>query len=130
MSEYRRISWQQALIVGFTQPLALIPGTSRSGVTITAGLFSGLSRSAAAKFSFFLGIPITGIAGAYGLLQSLEHAQSYSIQFYILGFVSALIFGLFAIRFLIRYLKKQRYTVFAIYRIVLALFIVAFIWLA
>jgi len=67
--EPQAVGWRAALFIGVAQAFALIPGTSRSGVTITAGLFAGLSRAAAARFSFLLSIPI--IAGA-GLLKSLE----------------------------------------------------------
>lgn len=119
-----KISWQQALLVGVAQPLALIPGTSRSGVTISAGLFAGLSRQAAARFSFFLSIPITAAAGLSGLLDVMKHGTgSDGMLPLAVGFFSALGFGLFAIRFLLSYVAKRRYTGFVIYRLALALLV-------
>lgn len=119
-----KISWKQALFVGLAQPLALIPGTSRSGVTISAGLFAGLSRQAAARFSFFLSIPITAAAGLSGLLDVMKHGTgSDGMISLIVGFLAALAFGLFAIRFLLSYVAKRRYTGFVIYRLALALLV-------
>ncbi len=66
------IGWSRGLTVGFVQALALIPGTSRSGITITAALFTGVDRATAARFSFLLGIPITGAAGFYKLLHLMK----------------------------------------------------------
>lgn len=116
------VSWKQALAVGLAQPLALIPGTSRSGITITAGLFSGLSRAAAARFSFFLSIPVTAGAGLSGLLDVFEQGSgSEGILPLAIGFLSATIWGLFAIRFLLSYVAKRRYDLFVAYRLALAL---------
>jgi undecaprenyl-diphosphatase len=120
------VSWKQALVVGFAQPLALIPGTSRSGITISAGLFSGLSRQAAARFSFFLSIPVTAAAGAHGLLDVMKHgAGPDGILPLAAGFLAALGFGLFAIRFLLSYVAKRRYDGFVAYRLALALLVLA-----
>lgn len=127
LDAYQQISWKQALIIGFAQPLALIPGTSRSGITITAGLFSGLNRKAAAQFSFFLGIPVTGLAGLYGVIQSFKGSVALSLGSHLAGFISALVFGLFAIHVLIRYLKKNGYAVFVLYRVLLAILLLALV---
>jgi undecaprenyl-diphosphatase len=119
-----KISWKQALAVGFAQPLALIPGTSRSGVTISAGLFAGLSRKAAARFSFFLSIPITAAAGLSGLLDVMKHGSgSDGMLLLAVGFLAAMAFGLFAIRFLLSYVAKRRYDGFVLYRLALALLV-------
>lgn len=130
LDQYEAVSWKQALVIGFAQPIALIPGTSRSGITITAGLFSGLSRKAAAQFSFFLAIPITGLAGLYGIWQSLSEQATNSALFHVSGFFSAALFGIFAIHLLLSYVKKQRYDIFVYYRLLLALFLIAFIRVA
>lgn len=127
LDAYQHITWKQSLIVGFAQPIALIPGTSRSGITITAGLFAGLSRRAAAQFSFFLAMPVTGLAGIYGLWQSMSQPSSYSALAHITGFLSATIFGIFAIHFLLSFLKKQKYDIFVFYRIALAVMIGIFL---
>lgn len=119
-----KITWKQALLVGCAQPLALIPGTSRSGVTISAGLFAGLSRQAAARFSFFLSIPITAAAGLSGLLDVMKHGSgSDGMLSLVAGFLAALGFGLFAIRFLLSYVAKRRYDGFVAYRLALALLV-------
>lgn len=119
------VSWKQALAVGLAQPLALIPGTSRSGITITAGLFSGLSRAAAARFSFFLSIPVVAGAGLSGLSDFFEQGSgSGGILVLAIGFLSAMLCGLFAIRFLLSYVAKRRYDLFVAYRLALALLVV------
>jgi len=126
LDAYESVSWTQALAVGFAQPLALFPGTSRSGITITAGLLAGLTRQAAARFSFFLSIPVTAAAGLHGLIsvtkQGIASDQMIALA---VGFISALGFGLFAIRFLVSYVAKHRYDGFVIYRLVLALVVLA-----
>ncbi len=115
------VSWKAALLVGCAQALALVPGTSRSGITITAGLFLGLHRTAAARFSFLLSIPITAAAGGYGLLKTLSAAPAAADALpLVLGFAAALLAGLFAIRFLLAFVARYRYDVFVIYRLALA----------
>ena len=127
LDDYQKISWNQALLIGFAQPIALIPGTSRSGITITAGLFAGLNRRAAAQFAFFLAMPLTGLAGIYGLWKSLSEQSTYSMSAHIIGFLSATAFGLLAIHFLLAYVKKRRYDIFTYYRIALAVIIGIFL---
>ena len=118
------IQTPQALAMGFAQAIAILPGVSRSGSTITAGLFMGLDRIAATRFSFLLGIPIT--AGAVlkvftegGVLQSARDQQTV----FVIGVVTALLSGLFAIRFMLSYLGKHGLQVFAYYRIALGMLI-------
>lgn len=117
-SSFENVSTRQALTMGFAQALALVPGVSRSGSTITAGLFAGLDRVSATRFSFLLGIPIT--AGAVVKVLS-EDAALRQIQdertIFLAGIVTALLSGLFAIRFLLGYLGKHGLSVFAYYRI-------------
>jgi len=119
------VSWKQTLIVAITQPLSLLPGTSRSGITITAGMFSGLSREAAARFSFYVSIPVTAAAGAFGLLKiargGLAAGDRWSIL--IVGFVSATVAGYVAIRFLLGYVLQHRYDAFVAYRLALSLLV-------
>jgi len=127
LEEYQQISWKQAIYIGLAQTIALLPGTNRSGINITAGLFSGLSRRSAAQFSFFLAIPVTGLAGIYGVYKTLSEQSSYSIVSHTAGFLSAMLFGLFAIHFLLSYLKKRKYDIFVFYRIALAVIIGIFL---
>ena len=121
-----RIGWAQGLAVGLAQALALIPGTSRSGITITTGLFSGLDRATAARYSFLLGIPITAAAGlkkGFDLSSGgLPAGESGPLAVAILvSFLS----GWFAVWFLVSYLKRRSLTPFVVYRLALAALIVA-----
>lgn len=120
------ISGKQALGIGIAQAVAIIPGVSRSGSTITAGLFLGLDRVAATRFSFLLAIPI--IAGA--VLKVATSGDTLSTVgdesgIFIAGMVSAFISGVFAIRFLLRYLANHTLNIFAYYRIILGLVVLA-----
>ena len=123
-----RVGWGQGLAVGCAQTLALIPGTSRSGITITTGLFAGLDRATAARYSFLLGIPITAAAGlkkAFDLSRGgLPAGEGGPLAIAILvSFLS----GWFAVWFLVSYLKRRSLTPFVIYRLALAALIVA-VW--
>jgi len=109
------------VFIGLAQMIALIPGTSRSGITITAGIFRGLSREDAARFSFLLSTPVIFGAGIYEALKVLTKDLG-QIEFVPLtiGFFVSMVTGFLAIKFLMRFLKKQKLTVFVVYRIVLA----------
>ena len=115
------VGWSRALVVGGAQAVALIPGTSRSGITITAGLFAGLDRATAARFSFLLGIPITGAAGSYKLLQLMKTGvpagQAGPLAVAVLA---AFLSGWLAVWFLVGYLRRRSLTPFVIYRLALA----------
>ncbi len=121
-----KVRWSQALVMAIAQPIALLPGSSRSGVTMTAGLFMGLSRSAAARFSFLLSIPVTAAAGGYGLLKWITQGDAHGTapSLLIIGFIAALTSGVFAIRFLLSYVSHRRFTPFVVYRLLLALLVV------
>ncbi|PYV84587.1 MAG: hypothetical protein DMG05_24390 [Acidobacteria bacterium] len=114
------LSWLDALSIGTAQALALIPGTSRSGITIATGLFRGLTREAAARFSFLLSAPI--IAGAVlKKLLDLRHtgmAVTNTLPLF-LGFLASLIVGYFTIKFLLRFLQRNTLYIFIYYRIIL-----------
>lgn len=114
-----------AWVVGCAQALALIPGVSRSGSTITAGLFSGLTREAAARFSFLLMTPIMLAATGYKLLKLLKGGEAMSAgewQGMLLATVVAAITGYAAIAFLLGWLRNRSLGVFAIYRILVGAF--------
>ncbi len=109
-----------ALLIGLAQGLALIPGVSRSGITITVALFLGFRRTDAARFSFLMSIPI--IAGA-GVLKFKEILLSPDKAALAAGFVAAAVSGFAAIWFLLRYVQRNRYTPFVIYRWALGAFV-------
>ncbi len=112
------LNWQRALAVGFAQALAMIPGTSRSGATSIGGLFLGLSRKAAAEFSFFLAIPTMFAATAYDLYKNWRLFDMNDVPLFVVGGVAAFISALIAVRTLIKFVSRHDYTVFAWYRIV------------
>ena len=112
------INWRRALGVGFAQALAMIPGTSRSGATIIGGLFLGLSRKAAAEFSFFLAIPTMFAATAYDLYKNWHLFDAGDIPIFAIGGVASFASALLAVRTLIKFVSRHSYAVFAWYRIV------------
>jgi undecaprenyl-diphosphatase len=120
----QKVTLRQALVMGCAQAVAIVPGISRSGSTITAGLFSGMERVAATRFSFLLGIPITGgaILKVLSEKQTLQEVSNDRIIFAV-GIVAALASGLFAIRFLLNFLSKHSLMTFAYYRLGLAVLV-------
>ena len=114
----------KALWIGFFQALALIPGMSRSGMTISGGLFLGLSREAAARFGFLLSFPIILGSGGKKFLELVSAgAFDSGAAAIIWGSIAAFLSGLIAIDFLLKFVKHHSLAVFAIYRIVLAVFV-------
>jgi undecaprenyl-diphosphatase len=117
-----------ALTIGLSQALALLPGISRSGATITAGLALGLTREAAARFSFLLATPITFGAGLYGSRRLFEESLTSNEWLAIaVGFVVAALSGLAAIGFLLAWLRRRSVAVFSAYRIAFAAVIVVLV---
>ena len=117
-----------ALAIGFSQALALLPGISRSGATITAGRALGLSREAAARFSFLLATPITLGAGLYGSRKLLTETHT-GVEWVaiVVGFAAAAVSGLVAIRFLLAWLRSRSLTIFSLYRVAFAALIVVLV---
>jgi undecaprenyl-diphosphatase len=116
-----QLSWKAALAVGFAQAVALAPGTSRSGITITAGRFLGLTRDAAARFSFLLLAPVTfGAVVFKGIEVARDGLPAGSAGPVVVGIISAAISGFAAIWALLRYVRTHGYEVFVVYRLVAA----------
>jgi len=123
------ISWADALGIGAAQAFAIVPGVSRSGSTITAGLFLSLKRDAAAKFSFYLSAPI--IAGAVGkkMVDILKSGLGIEqLMPFIVGIVVSGIIGYLAIAFLMRYLQTHNTFLFVYYRIALGIVVLLAFW--
>jgi len=121
--ELENITILDSIIIGFAQALALIPGSSRSGTTITAGLFVGLKRDSAARFSFLLSIPAVFASGVLQLYEAVKFVdQSMAVNIIVATIVSG-ISGYLAIDFLLKYLKKNSTFIFIYYRIALGIFI-------
>ena len=116
------LRWLDALIIGCAQAVALIPGTSRSGATITAGLFRGLTRADAARFSFLAGMPIILGAALKGLSDAIaEGMDGGEVALFVSGATSAAIVGFLTIWGLLRFLQRKGTVVFVIYRIAFGL---------
>jgi undecaprenyl-diphosphatase len=119
--ELDRLNVPSALVIGFSQSVALLPGISRSGATITAGLALGFTREAAARFSFLLATPITLGAGLYGSRHLLTETHTGTEWLAIgAGFVAAVVFGMLAIGFLLSWLRTRSVAVFSLYRLLFA----------
>lgn len=118
-----------ALIIGVAQAVAIIPGVSRSGITISAGLFKGMKREASARFSFLISTPLIAGAILLHLKKFLTNRELYDLQLFTAGFISSSVTGFIAIIFLLNFLKKYPLNIFAYYRFILAVVIIAGIWL-
>lgn len=124
----REIHWREAIWIGCWQALALMPGASRSGTTITAGLFAGLSRSAAARFSFLLSLPAVFAAGMKDLYDEREVllGSSDNALTLLVGLLVSGIVGYLAIAWLLYFLKRYSTLLFVVYRILLGVSILLF----
>jgi len=122
-----KVGWRRAVAIGFAQALALIPGTSRSGITITAGLFGGLSRDVAARFSFLLGMPAIAAAGSLAILEVVQGKEQFEFIPLVVGFVCAFASGLVAVKLLLKIMRRASYLWFAVYRVALAV-VVLLVW--
>ena len=127
LTEYQT-GWKRALIIGFAQALAMIPGTSRSGVTMTAGLFLGFSREAAARFSFLMSIPV-GFGAALLIGKDLiESSMPIDWHAMLLGTVVSFVSAYLCIHYFLKLINKIGMTPFVIYRLLLGLVLCGFIW--
>lgn len=116
--DYNALGLQDGIWMGLAQALAIIPGVSRSGSTLTAGLFMGLERAAAARFSFLLGIPAITLAGLVQLKDVLDKGLgSEELVSFVAGTISAAVFSYAAIAWLLRYLQTRNTWIFVWYRL-------------
>ncbi len=115
-----QISYKQALLVGLFQCIALWPGFSRSGSTISGGVILGMSHRAASDFTFIMAVPIMLGASMLSLIKNMEYFTIDALPFLAVGFVSAFIVALFSVKFFLKLINTIKLTPFAIYRIVLA----------
>jgi undecaprenyl-diphosphatase len=122
------MDWKHALKIGFAQSCALIPGVSRAGATILGGVVFGLSRKAATEFSFFLAIPIMFAATGYDLIKSRDLLDMQDFGMFAVGFVTAFLAALIAIKTLLRYVGQHDFRIFAYYRIIFGSLVLLYIW--
>lgn len=126
-SSLNKITISKSLIIGFFQSLALFPGVSRSGSTISIGIILGFSKNDSARFSFLMSLPIILSAGLYKLYTTdISNFFTTSVFF---GFFFSFISGLFAIKFLLKYLQSHSLYVFILYRLVLAFIIFLYFYI-
>lgn len=115
------MGWQRILVIGFAQALALIPGTSRSGITMTAGLAVGLTRAAAARFSFLLSIPVILLAGAHSTWHLVEQPNAAPWGALLVAAVVSAVTAWTCIHFFLKWIERVGMTPFVIYRVILAI---------
>ena len=124
--DYASVKLPDAIAVGFAQALALIPGVSRSGSTITMGLFLGMKRDVAARFSFLLSVPAIVLSGGYGLLEIFtSNEETVGIGPIIVATAFAFVSGYAAIAFLLRWLANHSTGIFVVYRIALGVLVIS-----
>lgn len=127
--DFEHLKVRDGILMGLAEALALIPGVSRSGSTITAGLFLGLERATAARFSFLLGIPAITLAGTVELKMIFASGIRYSDLIpIIVGLISSAIFSYLSIAWLIRYLQRKSTWIFVWYRLAFGVMILAAVW--
>lgn len=126
-------TYQAALLVGLFQVLALVPGTSRSGATILGAILIGASRFVATEFSFFLGIPVMFGASGLKIVKYLAEGNSFKTEetiVLLVGTLVSFIVSVLAIKFLLNYLKKNDFTAFGWYRIILGVILIGYWFIA
>lgn len=122
------MTWKEGLMIGLAQSLALMPGVSRSGITISAGLFLGFSREQSARFAFLLSLPSIIGATLFTLRELITMTTGYAWTAMLVGTGMAAVVGYGCIAFLLAFLKKQSLIIFVVYRIGLGLFIISWFW--
>lgn len=120
---------RDAFFIGVSQAVALIPGVSRSGITISAGLFRKLERESAARFSFLLATPIVAVAALLHSKRIFSGSHEYDLQLFGAGFLVSAVTGFAAIKFLLAFFRKYSLAIFVYYRFILAVVIMIEIWL-
>lgn len=123
---FESFTWRDALLVGLAQALALVPGTSRSGITLVAAMLLGFRRDAAARFSFLLSIPAVAAAGVFEFPKLLRDRE-VGIAPLVVGLAVAAVSGYLAVAWLLRFLRTRTTYGFVVYRIILGLFLLAMV---
>jgi len=121
-----QISFQTAFYIGLFQILSLVPGTSRSGATILGAMILGCSRGAAAEFSFFLGVPVMFGASLLKIVKFGFHFTVMEAVYLILGMVIAFLVSVYSIKFLMEYIRRNSFSFFGYYRIVLGVIVLSY----
>lgn len=126
VNNFQQLTYRTAFIIGLYQILALIPGTSRSGATILGAMLAGTSRSVAAEFTFFLGIPVMFGASLLKLVKFGFNFTGFEMLILSVGTIVSFLVSVIAIKFLLRYIKKNDFKAFGYYRIVLGIVVLLY----
>jgi undecaprenyl-diphosphatase len=121
------VSWTQALLIGVGQIFSLIPGTSRAGSTIIAGMLSGVDRKTSTEFSFLLAIPVMMAVSGYDLLKHYHEFIGADLTAFLIGFLVAFVVAYLTIKLLIVFLQRFTFVAFGIYRVLFGLFLLMII---
>lgn len=124
-----QMTWKSALIIGLVQAIAIIPGVSRSGSTMTAALYLGFTREAAARFSFLMSIPIIVLAGGYLGLGLVTGEEPVHVGFMLTGVITSFVSAYICIHFFLKLIARMSLMPFVIYRVLLGLGLFGWIWL-
>ena len=125
-TDYTQLTWQKSLAIGFMQAIAVLPGISRSGFTIAAGLGVGLNRQASATYAFLLAIPVIGGAGLLEAVDAMKEGTTGTLPLNLaIGFVVSFVVGWVALKLLVRWVQQGRLAMFAYYLIPLGVAVVA-----
>lgn len=130
--KYEEMNFKQTFLIGISQALAFIPGVSRSGVTMTTGRLMGVTREGAAKYSFMLSAPIVLAATIFKLKDFIEYfsvATTTGAIAFVIGIISSFIVGILVIKFLLEYLKKGSFKGFAIYRCIIGILVLLWVFI-
>ncbi len=114
------ITYKQSFLVGLVQVVAIIPGVSRSGATIVGGMLLGMTRATIVEFSFLLAVPTMAAATGLDLLKNYSSFSSSDFEFLAVGFIFSFVTAVFAIQYLLKYIRNHTFIAFGIYRIVAA----------
>ncbi len=122
--EITAVTTKDVVFMSIAQAVALIPGTSRSGITMSTGLFRGLSKTAAADISFLMSVPVLCVAGAVKILEAVSvGVTAVPVVMLFVGFITSFLSGVFAISLLLKVIKKFDFTPFVVYRIIVGILI-------
>lgn len=122
------VGWRLGLMLGLAQVLALVPGTSRSGITITAALAAGLNRESAARFSFLMSIPVIAAAGGWGLVQALRDGESLQLAVFLSAAAISGIVAWLTVAAFLAWVRRHGMLPFVIYRLVLGVLLLVWFW--
>ncbi len=117
------LTFRDAFFIGLMQTLSIIPGVSRSGITTTQGLFLGLKREEALRFSFLLSVPTVALAGLAGIVDFAKSEEVVNVSSLIITIVFSFVFSLLAIKFMMAWVRRATFKVFALYRVLLGIFL-------